>query len=104
MHADKHENLIQIGTMILMGVVKHSKSSQNSKFTMSLQYLKKEVRDEVDVLHADKYHSFLKVDFNILGIKFSSKVMQSFLIGMIKHFLSTQRSKFAISLQYFACR
>ena len=28
-------------------------SSQNSKFAMSLQYLKKEVRDEVDILHAD---------------------------------------------------
>ena len=48
LHADKHESLLQIDTMILMGIVKHSQSSQNSKFTMSLQYLKKEVRDEVD--------------------------------------------------------
>ena len=29
-------------------MVKHSESSQNSKFAMSLQYLEKEVRDEVD--------------------------------------------------------
>ena len=28
-------------------------SSQNSKFAMSLQYLKKEVRDEVYILYAD---------------------------------------------------
>ena len=35
---------------ILMGMVKHSQKSQISKFTMSLQYLKKEVRDEVDFL------------------------------------------------------
>ena len=48
LHADKHESLLQIDTMILIGIVKHSQSSQNSKFTMSLQYLKKEVRDEVD--------------------------------------------------------
>ena len=34
--------------MILMEMVKHFQSSQNSKFTMSVQYLKKEVRDEVD--------------------------------------------------------
>ena len=47
-----------------MGMVKHSQSSQNSKFVVSLQYLKKEVRDEVDFLHADKHQSFLQVDFN----------------------------------------
>ena len=48
LHAIKHENLLQIDTMILMEMVKHFQSSQNSKFTMSVQYLKKEVRDEVD--------------------------------------------------------
>ena len=41
---------------------------------MSLQYLKKEVRDEVDFLHEDNYQSFLQVDFNTSGI-------QSFLKG-----------------------
>ena len=60
--------------MILMGMVKHSQSSQNSKFAMSLQYLKKEVKDEVDFLHADKHQSFLKVYFNTLGIKVSYNV------------------------------
>ena len=64
LHADKHESLLQIDTMILMGMVKHSQSSQNSKFAMSLQYLKKEVRDEVNFLHVDKHQSFLQVDFN----------------------------------------
>ena len=34
--------------MILMGMVKHFQISQNSKFAMSLQYLKKEDREEVD--------------------------------------------------------
>ena len=29
---------------------------------MSLQYLKKDVRDEVDFLHADKHQSLLKGD------------------------------------------
>ena len=33
-------------------MVKHSQSSQNSKFGMSLQCLEKEVRDEIDFLHA----------------------------------------------------
>ena len=66
-----------------MGMVKHSQSSQNSKFAMSLQYLKKEVRDEVDFLHADKHQSFLQVDFNTLGIKVSYKVILQLLMGMI---------------------
>ena len=47
--ADKHESLLQIDTMILMGTVKHFQSFQNSKFTISLQYLKKEVKDEFDL-------------------------------------------------------
>ena len=58
LHADKHESLLQIDAMILMG---WSKSSQNSKFAMSFQYLKKEVIDEVDFLHADKNQSFYKL-------------------------------------------
>ena len=107
--------MLQIDTMILMGMVKHSQNSQKSKFVMSLQYLKKEVRDEVDFLHADKHQSFLQVDFNTLGIKVSYKVILSLLMGMIKYSQSTQSNKFAISLQYlkkeirngvhlFACR
>ena len=47
LHAGKHKNLLQIGTMILMEIVKHLQSSQNSKFTMSVQYLKKEGRDKL---------------------------------------------------------
>ena len=47
--------MLQTDTMILMGMVKHSQSSQKTKFVMSLQYLKKEVRDVVDFLHADKH-------------------------------------------------
>ena len=49
-------------------MVKHSQSSQNSKFAMSLPYLKKEERCEVDSLYADKHQSFLLVDFNTLDI------------------------------------
>ena len=51
LHADKPESFLQIDTMILMGMIKFAQRSQNSKFAMSLPYLKKEVRDEVDFLH-----------------------------------------------------
>ena len=61
--------------MILMEMVKHFQSFQNSKFTLSVQYLKKEVRDEVNFLHADKYQSHLQIDFNTLGTKIGYKVI-----------------------------
>ena len=73
LHAGKHENLLQIDTMILMEIVKHFQSSQNSKFTMSVQYLKKE--DKVNFLHADKYQSGQQVDFNTLGSKVGYKMI-----------------------------
>ena len=38
---------------------------------MSLEYLKQEIKDEFDFLHADKQQSFLEVYFNTLGIKIS---------------------------------
>ena len=46
LHAGKHENLLQINTIILVEMVKHFQSSQNSKFTISVQCFKKEVREK----------------------------------------------------------
>ena len=40
---------------------------------MSLQYLEKEVKDEVDFLHPDKHQSFLKSLFQLV-VKVSNKV------------------------------
>ena len=77
LHAGKHENFLQIDTMISleMEMVKHFHSYQNNKFIMSVQYLKKVVSDEVDFLHADKHQSCLQVDFNTLGTIFGYKVI-----------------------------
>ena len=83
-----------------MEMVNHSQSYQNSKFAMSLQYLKKEVRDEVDPLHVDKHQSFLQVDFNTLSIKAFCKVILTLLLGMIKYSQSTQSNKLVIASQY----
>ena len=66
--------------MILIGMVKHSQSSHNSKFAMSLQYLKKKLEMKLIFLHADK-QSFLKVDFNSFNIKVSYKLILSFMQG-----------------------
>ena len=73
--------------MILMGMVKHFQSSQNSKLAMSLQCLIKEVRDEVHFLHADQHHSFYKL-------------MLSFLMEVVRLAQSTQNVKLVIFFQY----
>ena len=45
-----------------MCLVRHAQFTQNNKFAISLNYLKKDVTDEVDFLHADKHESFLQID------------------------------------------
>ena len=45
-----------------MCVARYAQITQNNKFAISLQYLKKEVSDEVDFLHADMHESFLQID------------------------------------------
>ena len=74
LYANKHESFLQVDTMIFDGGGQAFQNSQNSKFTMSLQYPKKELRDENDFLHADKqswfqhfgHQSFLQDDTIII--------------------------------------
>ena len=72
LHADKHKGLLKIATMNLMEIVRYSQNSQNSKFLMSLQYLKEEITDEVDILHVER-QSFLQVDFNTFVFYYDAK-------------------------------
>ena len=66
---------------------RHAQVIKNSKFVISLQYLKEGVSDEADFLYADKHENLPRIDTMVL-------------IGMVKHSQSSQNSKFAISLQY----
>ena len=66
-------------------VTRHTQITQDSKFAVSLQYLKKELSDEVDFLHADKHEILLQIDSMIL-------------MGIVKHSQSSQNSMFTMSL------
>ena len=46
----------------LLIIARHAQSTQNNIFVISMQYLKKEDRDKVDFLHADKHQTILQVD------------------------------------------
>ena len=85
---------LQINTKVFYKIVslwvcvaRHAQSTENNKFTISLQYVKENVKDEVDFLPADKCLRFLRSDTITLGV-----CGQAFTI--------TQNNKFAISLQY----
>ena len=49
-------------------VARHAQITRNNKFAMSLQYLKENVKDEVDFLPADKHQSVLQIHTIILGV------------------------------------
>ena len=65
----------------LLVIARLVQSTQN-KFAISLQYLKKEGRGEVDFLHADKNQT-------------SYKLILSILVEMASHTQSTQSNNFA---------
>ena len=52
----------------LLVIERYDQSTQNSKFVISLQYLKKEEKDKVNFLHADKPQTILQVEtINLYG-------------------------------------
>ena len=62
---DKHKQFLQVESITMVVLARHVQSIQN-KFTMSLQYLKENVKYEVDFLPADK--RFLQSDTIILNV------------------------------------
>ena len=56
------KDFFQLIVLFLVCVAKHVQITKNNKVAISLQYLKKEVNDEVHFLHADKHESFLQID------------------------------------------
>ena len=64
-----------------MGMIKHSQITQSIKFAISLQYLKKEVRNGGHFWHADKRQRFYEL-------------VLSFLTEVAIHIQNTQNRKF----------
>ena len=51
----------------LLVIARHAHSTQNRKFVISFQYLKKEGKDELNFLHVDRYQIVLQVGTTNLG-------------------------------------
>ena len=57
-------NMVVFYKLILsfwMCVTRHSQNTQSNIFAISLQYLRKDVSDEVDFLHGDKHKGSLQI-------------------------------------------
>ena len=100
LHADKHQSFLQVDfntldikvsykviLSLLMGMIKHSQSTQSNNFAVPLHYLNKEVRNGIHFLHADKHQSFYKLAL-------------LFLMEVASHVQSTRNRKLVIFLQY----
>ena len=70
-----------------MGMIKCFQITQSNKFAISLQYLKKEVRNGGHFWHADKRQSFYKL-------------VLSFLMEVARHVQNTQNRNLVKFLQY----
>ena len=76
-----------------MCVARHAQIIQNKKFDIPLQYLKRQVNDEVDFLHAGKHENLQQIDTMTL-----MEMVKHFLV---KHFQSSKNfCTFPISVQY----
>ena len=62
-----------------MFMARHAHITQNNKFAIYLQNLKKEVSDAVEFFHADKHESLLQIDTIIL-------------MAMVKYYQSSENS------------
>ena len=85
LHVDKHQSWFQHfghqsflqGDTIISDW--HDQAYQSNKYSMFLQYLKKDVRDGVQFLHADKHQSFYKLVLSLFikmarhALKYSKK-------------------------------
>ena len=73
---------------LLMGIIKHSQITETNKLAISLQHLKKEVKNVGRFWHADKHQSLYKL-------------VLSFLVEVVaRHVQNTQNRKLVIFLQY----
>ena len=73
--------------LFLLVIARHVQSTRNSKFVISLQYLEKEGRDEVDFCME-------------INIKLSCKLIPLILVDVARPAQITQNNQFAKSLQY----
>ena len=84
----------------LLVIARYAQSTQNSKFVILLQHLKKEGRDEVDFLHGYKHQSFLQVDLINLGGHGQPSMSKLAKITSLQNLCDISRKKLEMKLNF----
>ena len=66
--ADKHESVLPVDSFFCLCVARHAQSIKNNRFAISLQNLKKNVKDEVDFWPQINIKGFFKLILFIFGL------------------------------------
>ena len=103
LRVDKHQSFLQVDfstldisisykvmLLLLMGMIKHSQSTQGNKFVIYLQYLKNEVTNRFQFWYTYKHRSFCKLTL-------------SFLMEVASYVQSTQNRKFVVFVFSIFC-
>ena len=103
LQADKHESLLQIDSMILMRIVKHSQSFQILSLQCLCNISKKKLKTKLIFCMQINIKASLKFISRLWVSKFSTRLILLLLLllmVMIKHSQISQSNKFAIFLHY----
>ena len=66
--ADKHGSFLQVIVPLWVCIARHTQSTKNNMFAISLQYLKESLKDEVGFLSANKCQRLLQIKTIISGV------------------------------------
>ena len=80
-------------------IARHVQSTEKNQFTISLEYLKENMKDEDDFLPADKCWMFLPNDTNILGV--CSQACPNYLKQQVWYLPATLRKKWVTQLIFY---
>ena len=58
---DKHNSFLQVNSITLGVIASHAQSTQNNNFAISLQYLKENVKGEIDFCLQINLNNFFKL-------------------------------------------
>ena len=83
-------------------VVRNAQSTLDVKFAISLQYLKGNMKDEVDFLATDKQQRFLQIDTIILDV--CDQACPIYPNNKLPFSLQYFRKEMSDEVDFFACR
>ena len=93
-----HESLFKVAVSFVLVIARYAQSTENSKFVIFFEYLKKEGRDEVDLFDADKHQTFPQVD--PIRLSEYGKACPNYKITSLQNLCDISRKKWQMKLNF----